>query len=576
MENNADILKNTTRQPEKILLLLLPYWTPQIPPLGISCLKSFLQPYGYRVTNKDINIEPEFNDIYNRYFDLLKEYIPVNKRKNFYNIGHDVLRNQMMAHLNYKNIGDYIELVRILIQKNFFFNIEKGPIEELTAVIDEFYTRLKRYLLDLLDMVKPSVLGISVYSGTLPASVFAFALAKQRYPEIKTVMGGGIFADMLERHSPNFKFFLEKSLDYLDKIIIGEGEILFLKFLQGDLPGSQRVYTIKDINETILDLSSVDIPDFTDFNPVFYPALSYYVSRSCPFRCSFCSETLQWGKYRKKNAQQVVMETKKLYQQYGTQLLLLGDSLLNPFITDISREFLKEKQLAIYWDGYLRADKPAGDLENTLLWRRGGCYRVRLGLETGSPHLLELMGKKITTEQTRLAVTNLAHAGIKTTTYWVIGHPGETQQDFQQTLDLIGELKSKIYEAECNPFNYYLTGQVNSGAWEKENKSIPLYPRDVQDLLMVQTWIMDGEPSREETYDRIETFVRHCRTLGIPNPYSMSEICSADERWKKLHKNAAPAAVEFKNTGQYIDECKGVKKISMVQNTQPDDEDFDF
>ena len=80
MENNANILKNTTRQPGKILLLLLPYWTPQIPPLGISCLKSFLQPYGYSVTNKDINIEPEFNDIYNRYFDLLKEYIPENKR----------------------------------------------------------------------------------------------------------------------------------------------------------------------------------------------------------------------------------------------------------------------------------------------------------------------------------------------------------------------------------------------------------------------------------------------------------------------------------------------------------------
>lgn len=29
---------------EKVLLVLLPFWDPQIPPLGISCLKSFLQP----------------------------------------------------------------------------------------------------------------------------------------------------------------------------------------------------------------------------------------------------------------------------------------------------------------------------------------------------------------------------------------------------------------------------------------------------------------------------------------------------------------------------------------------------
>jgi hypothetical protein len=394
MGNRTDILHNTSPQQEKILLLLLPYWTPQIPPLGISCLKSFLQRYSYTVTNKDVNIEPEFNDIYNRYFDLLKEYIPENKRRNFYNIGHDVLRNHMMAHLNYSNKGDYIELIRILIQKNFFFNVEKDQIEALSTLLDEFYSRLRGYLLHLLDLVKPEVLGISVYSGTLPASVFAFQLAKKIYPDIKTVIGGGIFADLLEINSPNFKFFLEKTTAYIDKIIIGEGEIQFLKFLQGDLPDSQRVYTIKDIDEKNLDLSSVDIPDFTDFNLEFYPSLAFYVSRSCPSQCSFYSETIQWGPYRKKNARQVVKEAKELFQKYRNQLFLLGDSLLNPFITDISREFLKEKHLPVYWDGYLRADTPAGDIENTRMWRQGGVLpgQIRTGIRFTAP--VRLNGKK--------------------------------------------------------------------------------------------------------------------------------------------------------------------------------------
>ena len=34
---------------EKLLLLLLPFWDPEIPPLGITCLKSHLEPQGYRV-----------------------------------------------------------------------------------------------------------------------------------------------------------------------------------------------------------------------------------------------------------------------------------------------------------------------------------------------------------------------------------------------------------------------------------------------------------------------------------------------------------------------------------------------
>jgi hypothetical protein len=47
---------NESRRDESnktILLMLLPFWTPLIPPLGISCLKSFLISKGYKVKNYD-------------------------------------------------------------------------------------------------------------------------------------------------------------------------------------------------------------------------------------------------------------------------------------------------------------------------------------------------------------------------------------------------------------------------------------------------------------------------------------------------------------------------------------------
>lgn len=58
---------------EKILLMLLPFWTSLIPPLGISCLKSHLQKHDYIVAIADANIDQEIFEIYHHYnFNLKK------------------------------------------------------------------------------------------------------------------------------------------------------------------------------------------------------------------------------------------------------------------------------------------------------------------------------------------------------------------------------------------------------------------------------------------------------------------------------------------------------------------------
>lgn len=574
MDSTTNNFRKVGFSEEKILLALLPFWTPLIPPLGLSCLKSFLKKNGYHVQTADSNMKEDLRELYHKYFDTLKPHVPENKRGNYYSIGHDLLQNHMMAFINQTDEKEYKELLNILIFKTFFSGVDDPVIDQMDGIIREFFTRLEKYLLDLLEKKKPDLLGLSVYSGTLAASLFAFRLAREKYPSIKTVMGGGIFADELAMGSPNFNYFLEKT-PFIDKIIVGEGELLFLNMLQGKLPRSQKVYSLEDIDGETPDLSSLDTPDFTDFNLDNYPYFSAYTSRSCPFQCSFCSETLQWGNYRKKPARKVVEELKELSNTYGTQLFLMGDSLLNPVITDLAKEFL-DSGTSIYWDGCLRADKEVRDSENTLLWRKGGFYRARIGIESGSARILELMGKRITPAQNKAAISSLARSGIKTTTLWVIGYPGETEQDFQQTLDFIEELKDDIYEAECRPFYYYLSGQVKSGEWKEKNKSILLYPETAKDMLMVQTWILDGEPSREETYNRMNRFVQHCDNLGIPNPYFWDEIHSADQRWKNLHKNAVPLMASFETAGSRVDECRNVKKLFFASNKQPEVVDFGF
>jgi radical SAM superfamily enzyme YgiQ (UPF0313 family) len=562
---------------EKILLVLMPFWDPQIPPLGIACLKSFLQRHHYQVKTYDANVELEFRMLFDDYYEILKKMIPVDKQGNIFNIGNQVLRNHMMAHLNGPHESKYVKLIKILVEKTFFTRADEDLINEADEVLKKFYSRLRRYFFNLLEKEKPTVLGLSVYGDTFSASLSAFKMAKEWKSSIKTVMGGGIFADQLATGSLNLDYFVDMSRGFIDKIIIGEGEELFLRWLQGEIEDSRRVFTLKDIGSSGLALSAnpPDIPDFSDFDLNYYPHLAHYGSRSCPYQCKFCSETVNWGKYRKKDVHRTVREFIQLYKKHSRQLFLMTDSTLNPIITDLSNACI-ESRTAIYWDGFLRADRHVCDTGNTFLWRRGGFYRAKLGMESGSQRVLRLMNKHITIEQGRKALAALASAGIKTTTFWLFGFPGETEEDFQQTLKFIEECQDNIYEADCNAFNYYLTGQANSEEWLGKNKNRRLYPEWVKEMLITETWILEVEPSREIAYSRLNRFVQHCAKLEIPNPYSLTDVHSADLRWKELHKNAVPSLVELKGENIYIDERRNVKEFTTAAQRDLENEDFDF
>lgn len=571
--NNDDDNTRETMNLKKILLGLLPFWTPLIPPMGIATLKSYLHRYGYQVKIVDATIHPQFKEIYDRYFNQLKEYVPENKRANFYNVGHDVLQNHMMAQIHYKDEHEYIELVKTLIYKTFFTTTDDRQVDRLNSILSEFYTRLEKYILNLVEAEKPEVFGLTAYCHTLPASLFAFKLVKEKYPHIKTVMGGGIFVEQLSIGSENLDFFVTKT-PYIDKMLVGEGEKLLLKFLRDELDKSKKVYTLMDIGEEKLDFSDMTCPDFSDLDYQVYPYIGAFGSQGCPFQCSFCSQAVFYGKYRKKPPEQIVQEMTQLNKTFNCQLFNMTDALLNPIITDLAKEIIKNN-VSIYWEGYLRVAKPVLDIENTILWRHGGFYRALMGIESGSQRVLDLMNKKITPEQSKDALSSLAYSGIKTTTYWVIGHPGETEADFQKTLDFLEEARDDIYEAEAHPFQFVtLNGQVNSKEWAKQ--SSPLYPINTRDMIIIQTPMLNCDPSREEVYSRLNRFARHIEKLGIPNPYSIKDIYQADQRWKELHKNTVPSLMEFKNETVYIGESRRVKKIYSSQKKVMDEGDFSF
>lgn len=530
------------RKNEKILLMLMPFWTPQIPPLGIACLKSFLQDNGYEVKTVDANTDSDLNSLYNEYLNVLRECVPEDHRGNFYNVAQDVFRNHLNAYLNFTYKKRHLRLLNTIAGKTFFTELEKDDLSRLDDLVARFFHQMESFVLEILDREKPTILGLSVFQDNLATSLFTFRLTKDVFPEIRTVMGGGIFASDLAPGSKNFESFLSRT-PFIDHIIVGEGENLFLELLENGVPGTEKWMSLQDIEGRLLDLDNAPLPDFSDLNLDFYPYLSTYTSRSCPFQCSFCSETVYWGKYRKKNAYKVVSEMGRLSDSYGGRLFLMGESILNPIIVELAEELNSQKS-DWYWDGYLRVDPKVVAAGNAKKWREAGFYRARLGLESGSPHVLGLMGKKIDPSLMRQSLAALADVGTKTTTYWVIGHPGETEEDFRQTLDFLSENAENIYEAWSSPFYYYDSGQVSSSQWGA--KRMALYSDSEVESLMLQTWYLDCSPSREEVFDRMRRFQKHCEDLNIPNPYFLYEFHKADERWKILHDQAVPSLAELR------------------------------
>jgi hypothetical protein len=228
----------------------------------------------------------------------------------------------------------------------------------------------------------------------------------------------------------------------------------------------------------------------------------------------------------------------------------MTDSLINPVLNDLATELVNRK-LSLYYDTYYKTDTPGMKPENTFFWRKSGLYRVRMGCESASPKILKLMRKGQTVKQIAGTITSMALAGIKTTTYWVIGHPDETEEDFQMTLDLITELKTSIFQAECNPFLYHYIGQNSSDKWQDDR--VLLYPESARDMLVFDTWTLNVEPTRQTTYERVQRFVEHCDNLGIPNPYTGKESHDADVRWQKLQKFAVPPLESFSEPGAVKD-----------------------
>lgn len=533
------------------LLAMAPFWDPYCPPLGISSLQAFLRGRGHEVAIFDFNTDREIWYPYRAYFEHLLEILPDARGWNIMRLGPDYFGRHQMAWLRLRGEPKrYAELSRRILDIDGRHPLEPARLAPLDALFEKIYDRLETLTRQKMALHRPDIVGCTLLSTTLPASIEVLRIAKSIDPDVRTVLGGpgpimGAGAD-----SPDTRRLLE-ACPFIDNVVIGEGELLLDALHRGAVPRG-RLLSLRDVpalqpaesnrQGLIADIGTLPTPDYDGLDVRRYTNLSVGVSRGCAYDCAFCYETTYWKKYRKRPIDSALRDLRTLRQKHDRTHFFLCDSLANFFARDLSEGLLAEG-LDIKWDAYLRADRELLDREHVALLADGGMVRARLGLESADEGTLDLMSKRSSVDQMGQVLENLAAEGIQTSTLWIVGFPEEDEAAFQSTLDFLADHKDAIYAADPWQFVFHPTtgtepvfGRlVASDSFETKYGMRRLYPEEFDDALLVQYYELDLPDVVATKIDRIERMCARMAELGIPNPYSLREWRAANRRWDELH-----------------------------------------
>jgi radical SAM superfamily enzyme YgiQ (UPF0313 family) len=151
---------------------------------------------------------------------------------------------------------------------------------------------------------------------------------------------------------------------------------------------------------------------------------------------------------------------KALHKKYRNRAFGFNDSVINGHLPNLLRlcDLMIQKKLNVSWGGNFRVDKRI-DIEMLKKIKDAGCCYFVLGIESASNKILGRMHKGFTIEEAEQFIRQCGQAGIEIVANWVVGFPGETEEDFMQTARFIerhaGAIKRNTFSTlTINQFSY--------------------------------------------------------------------------------------------------------------------------
>lgn len=170
---------------------------------------------------------------------------------------------------------------------------------------------------------------------------------------------------------------------------------------------------------------------------------SVLTSFGCPHECAFCGSPRQYE--RKVTFLPVDVVERRIRQAAdlgASRFHLMDDSLTLNVARAVQMADLMAR-IGLPWRTQTRADMMVRQPQLASYFREHGCVQMTFGAESGSPRVLGLMKKKVDPSAFLRAAEILDRSNMPYTVNFMVGYPGETNDDAGQTIELIRRMAPK-------------------------------------------------------------------------------------------------------------------------------------
>lgn len=283
-----------------------------------------------------------------------------------------------------------------------------------------------------------------------------------------------------------------------DIVVIGEGEETMLE-LCAALSNNFSIDNIKGIHwkngneivvneerELIKDIDSLPFPNRKKVNLQKYfdawkgahgeSSVSVSTMRGCPYTCKWCSRAVYGMSYRRRSPSLVADEIEWLQKNYTFDSIWFVDDVftINPKWMREFASVIAKRKLHVRYEIISRADRL--NEEMLVLLMGTGCFRIWIGAESGSQKIIDAMDRRVDVKKVREMIRRTRELGMEAGTFIMLGYPGETEEDIQETVNHLIESNphhftitlaypirgTELFEETRNDFTYV-------GEWETSN-----------------------------------------------------------------------------------------------------------
>lgn len=326
--------------------------------------------------------------------------------------------------------------------------LEKANCE--VQIIDANVLRMPASgVVDLVDKVRPDIVGISTNIVTCLSSFNLVKLLHKRLNKSQIIMGGPYPTSLPEYNLRNSD---------ARAVVIGEGEQTAKEIVENirqdrhpykSVPGvafKEDSHIIKNEPRRLIeDIDRISFPAYHLFPDIGRyksrarqkPVASIITSRGCPYQCVYCNKGVFGSRIRMRSAENVMEEIDYFVKKYKVRQI---DILDDNFTANVNRaerifDLLIERRynLSINIQNGVRAD----GLNQSLIkkMRRAGVFKLGFGVESGDENILKLIKKNLDLEQVIKATGWAKKEGITVYGNFMIGLPGDTAESMEKTID---------------------------------------------------------------------------------------------------------------------------------------------